>query len=113
MIPSSAATTKSTGHDPLVGSYDEEHDVDTRRARDHGPDESLVAGNIHDPQTSARREVQLSKAQLDGDAPRLFLREAIAVYAGQGLNQRRLTVVDVSRCAEDQLLAHPILSKPV
>jgi hypothetical protein len=55
-----------------------------------------VAGHVHYPDEDVVAEAVVSEAQLDGDAPLLLLLEPVAVDPGQGLDERRLAVVDVT-----------------
>ena len=51
-------------------------------------------------------QVERGEADVDGDAAGLFFGQAVAVDAGQGLDQRGLAVVDVAGGAEDQVAWH-------
>ena len=46
------------------------------------------------------------EADVDGDAAGLFFGQAVAVDAGEGLDERGLAVVDVAGGAEDQVACH-------
>ena len=66
----------------------------TGGAHDHGADEVLVAGSVQEVDVTVRVLAE-GKAQGDGEAPRLLLRQAVRLHAGQGADQGRLAVVDV------------------
>ena len=61
-------------------------------------------GTSTTPSRGAVGQIQGREAQLDGDAARLLLGEAIGVDAGQRPDQRGLAVVDVARGAENEPL---------
>jgi hypothetical protein len=69
-------------------------------------EEALVAGNVDeaDPVVAGG---EVGEAKVDGDAPPLLLAPAVAVDAGQRLDQRGLAVVDVAGGADDQVGADP------
>ena len=86
-------------HYAVVGRYDEHDRVDARGSSDHLADEFLVSRHVDDADRLSRRQREWREAELDGHAALLFLGEAVAVDAGQTLDERRLAVVDVSRRA--------------
>ena len=59
-------------HDPFVGGHDQQRSIDPHRASDHGANEALVTGDIDHPNHRARRQRQVCKAQLDGNAARFL-----------------------------------------
>ena len=73
---------------------------------EHVRDELLQLNtrDIDDPEFESPRQVEVGETELDRDPPSLFLLEPVGVYAGQGLDQRGLAVVDVAGGAEDQML---------
>ena len=91
--------------DGLVGGDHQQHQVDAADAGQHVADEALVAGNIDkaDADRLARRagQIQVGKADIDGDAAALFFFQAVGVDAGQGAHQRALAVVDVAGGADN------------
>ena len=48
-------------HDRFVGGDDQQHRIDAAGASQHVPDESLVAGHVHEGDVHARRSVQCAK----------------------------------------------------
>ena len=89
-------------HDRVVGGDDEQDEVDAGGAGEHVLDEAFVAGHVHDAKP-VLAQVQCREADIDGDAAGLLFRQAVAVNAGQRLDQRRLAVVDVPGRAQDQV----------
>src|SRR5205807_2377662 len=79
--------------------------VNSCGARDHRADEPLVSRHVDHRQRPARRERHRRIAELDRDPAGALLRQAIGVDSGEGMDQRRLAVVNVSRCSERQGLA--------
>ncbi len=95
-------------HDGVVGGDDEEGEIDAGGAGEHVLDEAFVAGHVHDAEVEGR-QVEVGEADVDGDAAGLLFGEAVAVDAGEGLDERGLAVVDVAGGAEDQVAGHPRL----
>jgi hypothetical protein len=88
-------------HDPVVG-RDHQHDqVDAGRAGDHVLDEALVPGDVDDADLAAVGQREAREAQVDRHAALLLLLQPVGVDAGQGLDQRRLAVVDVAGGTDD------------
>ena len=94
----------SLGHDTLVRSDDQQGQVDAPGPGQHVFDELFVARHIHDACLGAVSPVQVGKAQVDGDAPALFLRQTVGVDAGKGLDKHGFAVVYVSGGADDDVL---------
>ena len=88
-------------HDAVVRGHREEHQIDAVGAGQHVADEALVAGHVDDARLGAVRQRQVGEPQVDGDAAFLLLLEAVGVLAGKGLDQARLTVVDVAGGSDD------------
>ena len=84
--------------DGLVGGDDEQQQIDAACSGQHILDEALMPGDID----KARRLREVREAQIDGNAAALFLFETIGIDAGEGADQRRLAVVDVSGGADDE-----------
>jgi len=89
------------GHDPLVSSDHQQGDVDAAYASQHVVDESLVARDVDDRDLDAVRQSQPGKAQVDCHATLFFFLQTIRIDAGQGVDQRRLAMVDVAGRADD------------
>jgi hypothetical protein len=51
-------------------------------------------------------EIDCRKADIDGDAACFFFGQAVAVDAGEGLDERGLAVVDVAGGSQDQVAWH-------
>ena len=92
-------------HHGIIGGDDQHSEINARGPGKHVLDETLMAGHIDDAEAE-RRQVEDGKADVDGDAARFLFGQAVAVDAGQRLDERRLTVVDVSGGAEDQVAGH-------
>ena len=90
------------GHHAVVGGDDQHQEVDAGGARHHGADEALVARNVDEAHRVAIRGRPIGEAEVDGDAALLFLGQAVGVGAGQGANERRLAVVDMTCGTDDQ-----------
>jgi hypothetical protein len=89
-------------HHALVGGDHEQHEVDAGRAGHHRAHEALVARHVDEAEAQPAAEVERREAELDRDAARLLLGEAIGVDAGQRAHERRLAVVDVAGRAEHE-----------
>jgi hypothetical protein len=74
-------------HRPVVGGDDEQREVDAGGAGQHVVHQLLVPRHVDETE---RRRVGV--AEIDGDAARLLFLQAVAVDAGQRLDQR--AVVD-------------------
>ena len=90
------------GHHALVRGNHHEGHVHPRGTGDHGADESLVPGDIHDAERRTVLRSVAREAEFNGDAPPLLLVEPVRVDPGQGAHQRCLPVIDVAGRAEDQ-----------
>src|SRR5262249_46643243 len=75
---------------------------------EHVLDKALVAGHIDDAEAKAG-EIESGEADVDGDAARFFLGQTVAVDAGEGLDERRLAVVNMSSGAEDEIARHAVI----
>ena len=87
--------------DPVVGRPHEEEQVEPRRARRHGADETLVARHVDEADRVAPGHRQIGEAEVDGDAAPLLLRQPVGVGSRQRPDQGRLAVVDVAGGADD------------
>ena len=92
------------GHDALVRPDDQQGQVDAPGPGQHVFDELFVARHVHDARLGTVGPVQVGKAQVDGDAPALFLRQTVGVDAGEGLDKHGFAVVYVSGGADDDVL---------
>ena len=66
-----------------------------------------MAGNVHDADVETPGEGQPGKPELDGDAPLLFLFQAVRVDARESLDERGFSMVHVARRAENDMLHDP------
>jgi adenylate cyclase class 2 len=90
------------GHDAFVSGDNQQGEVDTGCAGDHGVDQPLMPGHVHEVELVILL-LKLGEAEVDGDAPLLLFWEAVAVDPGESLDQGRLAMVDMSRGAEDDV----------
>ena len=75
------------GHDAVVGRDHEQGHVDAGGAGHHLAHETLVARHVHHAHRAAAGQLELGKAELDGDAAALFLLQAVRVGAGEGSHE--------------------------
>ena len=92
-------------HDAVVGRDGEQREVEAGRPGDHVADEPLVPRHVHDAERLVA-ERQPGEADVDGDAAGALLREAVAIDAGERLDERSLAVVDVPGGAENPVARH-------
>ena len=101
-------------HDRVVGGDDEHDEVDAGGAGEHVLDEAFVARDIDDAEAVSLTPVayapgspgwqfERGEADVDGDAARFFFGQAVAVDAGEGLDERGLAVIDMASGAEDEI----------
>ena len=88
-------------HRAIVGRDHEKNMVYAGRAGQHVAHQALMAGHVHEAEHAAICQGLVRKAQVDGDASGLFFLEAVGIDAGQCLDQRCLSVVDVTCSAND------------
>ena len=62
-----------------------------------------MAGHIHNSRLKPVVEIQVGKAQLNGNAPLLLLRQAVGVNAGQRLDQHGLSVVHMASGSDNHM----------
>jgi hypothetical protein len=87
-------------HNPFVGGDDQSNRVNAVRAREHVLDEALMAGHVHEPDAHVA-QVEFRKAEVNRDAAPFLFRQTICIHARQSAHQRRLTVINVPGCADD------------
>src|SRR5215472_12031167 len=91
--------------DRFVGGDHQQHQVHAADPRQHVAHKALVAGNIDEAKAQllavGRVQFQMSKAEIDGDAPPLLLFQTVGVDPGQSFHQRGLPVIDVAGGADD------------
>ena len=85
----------------LAGVDHEQGAVDPAHPGEHVVDEPLVAGDVDEADLAAGRQGGPGEPEVDRQAPRLLLGQPVRVGPGQGLDQRRLAVVDMAGGADD------------
>ena len=75
------------GHYRLVGSHDQQGDVDPANTGEHVVHEALVSGDIDDADLVARRQLKPGEAEVYRQTPLLLLGEPVRVYAGEHLDE--------------------------
>ena len=93
------------GLDRFLGGDDQDGQVDAGGPGEHVLDEALVSGHVDDAE-AVGGQVEAGEADVDGDAARLLLGQAVAIDAGERLDERGLAVVDVAGGAEDEVACH-------
>ena len=91
-------------HHAVVGGDDQHREIDAAHAGEHVADEALVTGHVDEADQLRRRRAAVGEAEVDRNAARLFLRQAVGVDAGQRFDQQRLAVVDVACGGDDHLV---------
>ncbi len=87
-------------HHPFVGSDNEQGQVDSTYASQHVLYKVLMPGDINDTYFLPARQLQPGEAEVDGQAPLLFLSQPVGVYPRQGVHQYRLAVIYMTCGAE-------------
>ena len=80
----------------------EQEQVDPGCPGNHRAHEPLVARHVDERQAPSIGKLERCIAEVDGDAARLLLRQAVGVLARERANEPRLAVVDVPRGADGQ-----------
>jgi hypothetical protein len=91
-------------HRPFVSRYDQEEQIEACGSGKHVLHEIFMARNVNHPDLEFLAQIQASETKIDREAPLLLLSPPIRVCPGKGLNQGRLSVVHVTRCAQDERL---------
>jgi hypothetical protein len=87
-------------HHAFVGSNNECDNIDPVRASKHVFNEAFVAGHI-DKTNPDSTEIQISKAEIDGDSTSLFFGQTIRIASRQGPHKRALSMINMTGCAHD------------
>ena len=90
-------------HDAVIGRDDQQHEIDAGRAGQHVVHELLVPRHVDEAEHAAVRRRQVGEAEIDRDAARLLLLQAVGIDAGQRAHERGLAVVDMARGADDHV----------
>ena len=69
------------GHDAVVGRDDEHDKINAANAREHVAYEALMAGHVDEANLRGVGRGPVGKAEVDGDASRLFLGKPVGVDA--------------------------------
>jgi hypothetical protein len=85
-------------HDTFVCCDNQQYGVNACHACQHVLDKIAVTRNIHNPDLPAIGQRHPPESQVDGHLAGLFFFKAVWMRAGQGFNQGRLAVVDVTSC---------------
>jgi hypothetical protein len=75
------------GHDPFVGGHHEQHHIDPRCPRHHGPDEVLMPRHVHHAGNPALPQLERREVELDGNLAATLLGEPVHCPAGQCGNE--------------------------
>ena len=88
-------------HHAVVGSDDQQDEVDAAGPCQHVVNELLVTWNVHEAQYGAFGRGQIGETEIDRDAALFLLLEPISVDAGECADERCFAVVDVTGSADD------------
>ena len=86
--------------DGFIGSHYQHYKVNPRRAGQHIADKSFVARDIHKAESHSTF-FEKRKAEIDRDPAALFFFESVRVRAGEGLDECRFAMIDVTCRADD------------
>ena len=89
----------SLRHHRFIGGDHQQRDVDAADARQHIVDEPLMSRHVDDADLAARRQPKPREAQVNGKPALFFFGESVRVDPRQRLDERRLPMINVSRCA--------------
>src|SRR5688500_4601732 len=81
-------------HDRLVGGHDQYHKVDSTYSGQHVLHELFMAGHVHETDLYIA-EIQVSKPEINSNAPGLLLFQAIGISPGQCHHERAFSMVDM------------------
>jgi len=94
-------------HPAVVGRNNEKREINRADARDHVPDEILVAGNVDDACVNRlairRGQIQFGETELNRDFPRFFFRQAVRISSGQRFDECAFAVIDVACCGDHEV----------
>ena len=91
-------------HRPFVSRHDQEEQIEARGSGKHVLHEIFMARDINHPDLEFLTQVQASETKIDREAPLFLLSPPIRVCPGKSLNQGRLSVVHVTRRAQNERL---------
>src|SRR2546430_17476415 len=75
------------------------HAVDTG---EHVLEKALVSGHVDDSDPASAGQLQIGEAEVDGHATALLLLEPVGIDVGQGFDQRRFAMVDMTGSADHE-----------
>ena len=81
---------------PFVRRNDQQQQFHPRGTRQHVVQEALVARDVDDPRLDAVVETQVRETEIERHPAQLLLEPAIRIGAGERLDERRFSVIDVS-----------------
>ncbi len=91
--------------DPVIGGDHQQGEIDPARAGEHRMHKALMARHVDEAENRTRLDRQIGEAEIDGDAPRLLLLQAVAIDAGQRFDESGLAVVDMASGADNHDIA--------
>src|ERR1041385_7074605 len=71
------------------------------RTRQHVFDEAFVTGNVNEAKTEVF-QLEIGKAEVDRNAASFFFRKTVGIGSGQSAHERALSVIDMTRGADNQ-----------
>ena len=89
--------------DAFIGRHDQQHGIHSGGAGNHGAHETFMAGHVDQIDVCVRRNVQMRKAERDGNSALFLLDKAIGILAGQCPHQRGLAVIDMTDHTKHEL----------
>src|SRR5687767_6880926 len=93
-------------HHPFIGGDHQESNVDAARADEHAAHEILMARNVDESNGADSLERQRGETEIDCNSAALLLGQTIGVDSRERLHQRRFTVIDMARSADDHAALH-------
>ncbi len=90
-------------HDAVIGGDNQHDEIDARRPGQHRMHELLVPRHVDKAQyiLFVAGQRQIGKAEIDGNAPRLFLFQPVRIHLCKRAHQRGLAMVDMPRRSND------------
>ena len=74
-------------HRPVIRGDDEQQEIDAGGPGQHVVDQLLVAGDVDEAKCAAVGQGGVGVAEIERDPPRLLLRQAVGVDAGESFHQ--------------------------
>ena len=95
------------GFDGFIGGNHKKNQIDSTRAGKHVADEPLVPGHIHESDAHVA-EIEKREAKINRDPAALLFLEAIRMRARERGHERRLAVINMPGCSDDDVLHHKV-----